>query len=34
VQATTNIIIVRFSVFMIASVVLLALTVRAALVVF
>ena len=34
VQATTNVIIVRFSVFMIASVVLLALTVRAALVVF
>ena len=34
VQATTNIIIMRFSVFMIASVVLLALAVRAALVVF
>jgi hypothetical protein len=34
VQATTNTIIVRFAVFMIASVVLLALTVRAALVVF
>jgi hypothetical protein len=34
VQATTNIIIVRFSVFMIASLVLLALTIRAALVVF
>jgi hypothetical protein len=34
VQATTNIIIVRFSVFMIASVVLLILTIRAALVVF
>ena len=34
VQATTNVIIVRFFVFMIASVVLLALTVRAALVVF
>ena len=34
VQATTNVIIVRFSVFMIASVALLALTVRAALVVF
>ena len=34
VHATTNIIIVRFSVFMIASVVLLALTVRAALIVF
>jgi hypothetical protein len=34
VQATTNVIIVRFSVFMIASVVLLILTIRAALVVF
>ena len=34
VQATTNIIIVRFAVFMISSVVLLALTVRGALVVF
>jgi hypothetical protein len=34
VQATTNTIIVRFAVFMIASVVLLALTARAALVVF
>jgi hypothetical protein len=34
VQATMNVIIVRFSVFMIASVVLLILTVRAALVVF
>jgi len=34
VQATMNVIIVRFAVFMIASVVLLALTVRAALVVF
>jgi hypothetical protein len=34
VQATTNVIIVRFSVFMIASVVLLALSMRAALVVF
>ena len=34
VHATTNIIVVRFSVFMIASVVLLALSVRAALVVF
>jgi hypothetical protein len=34
VQATTNIIIVRFSVFMVASVVLLILTVRAAFVVF
>jgi hypothetical protein len=34
IQATTNVITVRFSVFMIASVVLLTLTVRAALVVF
>jgi len=34
VQATTNIIIVRFSVFIIASLVLLILTIRAALVVF
>ena len=34
VQATTNVIIVRFFVFMVSSVVLLALTVRAALVVF
>ena len=34
VQATTNVIIVRFSVFMIASVVLLVLTIRATLVVF
>ena len=34
VQATTNVILVRFSIFMIASVVLLALTIRAALAVF
>lgn len=34
VQATTNIIIMRFSVFMVASLVLLILTIRAALVVF